>query len=160
VDFSEDEDLARAVREGRRREFAHFKSFAEQHGGETIPDPTLPETFERSRPDWREADRAPHAEARAQTEALLRLRHAEIVPVTKTRFLGAGAFAPAPEVVDVVWRYEGGSLRFVANFGHGPVEVETDGAATVLWASRGADQGGPRATLPGWTGLFMKGPPA
>src|SRR5215212_3277138 len=43
VDFSDDEPLSTAVREGRRREFAKFKAFAEQHGGEQIPDPTSKE---------------------------------------------------------------------------------------------------------------------
>jgi malto-oligosyltrehalose trehalohydrolase len=38
-------DLADAVREGRRREFASFTRF----GGEDIPDPNARETFERSR---------------------------------------------------------------------------------------------------------------
>jgi maltooligosyltrehalose trehalohydrolase len=39
-----DEEIARATREGRRREFAAFAQF-----GEEIPDPQAPETFERSK---------------------------------------------------------------------------------------------------------------
>jgi len=37
--------IAEATREGRRREFAHFASF----GGEEVPDPQDPATFERSK---------------------------------------------------------------------------------------------------------------
>ncbi len=42
-------DLANAVREGRRREFAGFKGFAPGEGTSTIPDPNEPATFEQSR---------------------------------------------------------------------------------------------------------------
>jgi maltooligosyltrehalose trehalohydrolase len=48
-----DKRIARATREGRRKEFADFAAFA----GEEVPDPQSPETFERSkltrRPDRR-----------------------------------------------------------------------------------------------------------
>jgi maltooligosyltrehalose trehalohydrolase len=40
-----DEEIAVATREGRRREFAAFASFA----GEEVPDPQAVETFERSK---------------------------------------------------------------------------------------------------------------
>jgi maltooligosyltrehalose trehalohydrolase len=38
-------DLAAAVREGRRREFAHFAAFATEETRETIPDPNDRATF-------------------------------------------------------------------------------------------------------------------
>src|SRR6185437_7155982 len=41
-------DLANAVREGRRREFARFPAFASPDARERIPDPLLRETFTRS----------------------------------------------------------------------------------------------------------------
>ncbi|MDQ1432845.1 MAG: maltooligosyltrehalose trehalohydrolase, partial [Actinomycetota bacterium] len=42
-----DPEIARATREGRRREFARFAAFA----GEDVPDPQARETFDRSRLD-------------------------------------------------------------------------------------------------------------
>ncbi|ECE1516747.1 malto-oligosyltrehalose trehalohydrolase [Salmonella enterica] len=39
-------DLARAVREGRAKEFA-------DHAGENVPDPNAPETFQRSKLNWK-----------------------------------------------------------------------------------------------------------
>ena len=51
-----DPELARAVSEGRRREFAAFGQEPEQ-----IPDPQAATTFERSRLDWSEHRRPPHA---------------------------------------------------------------------------------------------------
>jgi maltooligosyltrehalose trehalohydrolase len=47
-------ELARAVREGRRREFASFASFTGSE--EEIPDPNDPATFAASRPDWSAAE--------------------------------------------------------------------------------------------------------
>ncbi|HUF91415.1 MAG TPA: malto-oligosyltrehalose trehalohydrolase, partial [Candidatus Limnocylindria bacterium] len=56
--FTEHEDpgLGRAVSEGRRREFAGFGWQPED-----VPDPQAPETFLRSRLDWSETAREPHA---------------------------------------------------------------------------------------------------
>jgi maltooligosyltrehalose trehalohydrolase len=156
VDFSDDEELARAVREGRRREFANFKSFAEQHGDRQIPDPTLEETFALSRLDWGERARAPHAEVLAQTRRLLEIRRAEIVPLTKTAFMDATCTLQRPDCLDVCWRFAGGTLRFLANFSEQPVDLETDGNGQVVWASRMATRESGLAHLPAWTGLFTK----
>jgi len=67
------EELGRLVTEGRRKEFAGFARF----GGDTVPDPQAGETFERSRLDWDEAGRPPHAQVRALYRELLRLRATE-----------------------------------------------------------------------------------
>ena len=62
-------ELAEAVRQGRRREFA-------EHGWDAgdVPDPQDPATVERSRLDWTELGREPHAELLAWHRALLALR--------------------------------------------------------------------------------------
>jgi maltooligosyltrehalose trehalohydrolase len=64
----QDPNLARAVTEGRTREFASF-----QWAGE-VPDPQAPETFERSKLDWSEMTRAPHAELLDWHRRLIALR--------------------------------------------------------------------------------------
>jgi maltooligosyltrehalose trehalohydrolase len=51
-----DPDLGRAVSEGRRGEFSHFGWSADD-----VPDPQDAATFDRSRLDWSERDREPHA---------------------------------------------------------------------------------------------------
>jgi maltooligosyltrehalose trehalohydrolase len=156
VDFSDDEALAAAVREGRRREFANFKSFAEQDGQREIPDPTVEDTFAASRLDWSEPERPPHDRAMAETRALLALRRGEIVPLTKTRFLGARHDEPRPGLLDVTWRFDGGTLRFVANCG--PDEARLPGIeGRVIWRSPGAAADEGSAALPSWTGFFIKG---
>lgn len=65
----EDPDLAAAVREGRRREFATFGWAPEE-----IPDPQAAETFARSRLDWSEREREPHRSLLEWHRQLLRLR--------------------------------------------------------------------------------------
>ncbi len=64
-----DEALQVAVREGRRREFAAFG-----WSPETIPDPTSPETLERSRLDWTEVGTEPHRGLLAWYQQLIGLR--------------------------------------------------------------------------------------
>jgi len=64
-----DAELGRAVSEGRRREFAAFGWEPDD-----VPDPQDPETFHRSRLDWDEVTRSPHAEVLAWYRELLRLR--------------------------------------------------------------------------------------
>lgn len=66
-----DPALARAVREGRRREFA-----AHGWAAEDIPDPQDPGTRARSCLDWSEPEREPHARMRAWYRELIALRHA------------------------------------------------------------------------------------
>ena len=65
-----DPDLAEAVRQGRRNEFA-------SHGWdrEEVPDPQSPDTVERSRLDWSEPTKEPHARLLAWYRDLIRLRH-------------------------------------------------------------------------------------
>lgn len=66
----DDPELGRAVREGRRREFVAFGWDPER-----IPDPQAAATFERSKLDWGEVDRAPHADLLRWHQGLIRLRH-------------------------------------------------------------------------------------
>jgi maltooligosyltrehalose trehalohydrolase len=153
VDFAEDEALSNAVREGRRREFGAFKAFAGRE--DEIPDPTLEETFARSRLDWSERSRPPHAQVLEETRSLLQLRQAEIVPLMKSGFVGAGSTQPQAGLLDVVWRFEGGSLRFLANFGDAAVDADLDGAP--LWSSAGVRPDGGRVRLDPWQGLFARG---
>jgi maltooligosyltrehalose trehalohydrolase len=153
VDFSDDAALSKAVREGRRREFAKFAAFSGEHGKE-IPDPTSEDTFRRSILQWDEISRPPHAEVRAEVQRLLRLRHDEIVPLTKTDFLGASRDVSKPGCLEVTWRFAGGTLRFLANFGDREAEFEGN-SGRVLWASPSVKQGG-SFRMPAWTGAFVK----
>jgi maltooligosyltrehalose trehalohydrolase len=66
--------LGELITAGRRAEFAGFAAFRDPERRERIPDPQDPATFERSKLDWRERERPPHAAVLALYGALLRMR--------------------------------------------------------------------------------------
>jgi maltooligosyltrehalose trehalohydrolase len=72
-------DLARAVTEGRSREFASFGWAGE------VPDPQAAATFERSKLDWSELDRSAHAELLDWHRRLISLRASRSVGGAKPR---------------------------------------------------------------------------
>ena len=79
-----DPEIARMTREGRRREFADFSDF----GGEEIPDPQDPATFERSKLDPRGGDPAHRDYYRGLLELRRRLPdHLEVTCVDEDRRL-------------------------------------------------------------------------
>ncbi|HEV7802900.1 MAG TPA: malto-oligosyltrehalose trehalohydrolase, partial [Burkholderiales bacterium] len=73
-------DLATAITEGRRREFARFTRFAGSDPAATIPDPNHPATFERSKLDWLSLARPEHESWHELYTKLLALRRKHIVP--------------------------------------------------------------------------------
>jgi maltooligosyltrehalose trehalohydrolase len=103
-------DLAKAVREGRQREFAAFG-----WAPEDIPDPGSPETFQRSRLDWSELLRDPHSGLLDWHRQLIGLRRAEAD-------LSAGALEGVNVRFDEQARWlalERGRISVVCNFGAG-----------------------------------------
>ena len=113
-------NLAKAVREGRRREFASFSKVSDPEHLATIPDPNAVDTFERSKP-------AAHPAYAGKRERLYRqllaLRHTEIVPrLDGARAIDASAVGPA--AVLARWRMGDGSLLILAsNLGATPAQI-------------------------------------
>ncbi len=155
VDFP-DTALAEAVRDGRRKEFAGFGAFSDAGTGEPVPDPTTLSTFEASRLDWAETARSPHAEVLAETRRLLEIRCETIVPLLRSGFSGASwQRVPANgEGLDVIWRFGGGQLRFVANFGDEPLTLQREVGEQPLWSSTPLGEGG-NLRLSAWTGAML-----
>ncbi len=149
VDFAPDEELNKAVREGRRREFKSFAAFADDTS--KIPDPTEKKTFDDSKLDWSELERAPHRDVLAETKRLLAIRRDVVVPLAKSGYGGATATLPRPDVVDCTWRFGAGTLRFVANVGDAEFRPE-DLSGEVIWTNAPDGRG---ASLAGWTGVFV-----
>jgi len=104
-------DLAEAVRNGRRREFAG--AYAKY--GDEIPDPLDPSTFQSAILDWQSCNEPPGRQRLALVRDLLAMRHREIVP----RLAGA-AFGDARAADDGLltanWRMgDGAALGLLAN---------------------------------------------
>jgi maltooligosyltrehalose trehalohydrolase len=120
--------LADSVREGRRREFAHFPEFKDEAARERIPDPTALSTFAMSRLDWAEKREEPHSRWLARYRRLLVIRAREIVP----RLAGTPPFAGHYQVlgssaVSIEWRLGDGSrLLLLANFAAEPLPLRGD----------------------------------
>lgn len=70
------DELADAVREGRRAEFAHFAAFADPQARARIPDPNAQSTFDASRPTAQDVLAGWHG----LYQRLLALRHRHITP--------------------------------------------------------------------------------
>lgn len=134
--------LRDAVREGRRREFAHFPEFRDEAARERIPDPTALSTFEMSRLDWSEPPREPHSGWLARYRQLLEIRAREIVPRLAGMPPFAGTYqALGPKAVRVEWRLGDGShLSLLANFANAP-EARNLPAGRLFYSS--ADPGAP-----------------
>jgi malto-oligosyltrehalose trehalohydrolase len=124
------EELAAAVREGRRREFAGFASFLARQGG-ALPDPNAAETFEQSIPKP-DPERGPAREELYRK--LLAIRRTELVPrLAGARAIGAKAIGPA--AVLARWRMNDGAvLTLAANFGETAPRLPAP-AGRVLFAS-------------------------
>jgi 1,4-alpha-glucan branching enzyme len=109
-------DLADAVREGRRREFAAFERFAAEAARKEIPDPNAPETFQRSKLRWQDLGEAGHAGWLAFHRALLRLRREHVAPRTSRPHRSA-SYDARGDVVIVDWTFgDGAVLHLRANF--------------------------------------------
>ncbi len=117
------EELARLVREGRRREFQRFAAFADPGRRETIPDPNATGTFAASVPDPTEAGQPGPAVVRALHAELLALRHRFIVPGIPG-CTSEGAEVIGPKAVVGRWRLGNGALLTLAiNLGDAPVPI-------------------------------------
>jgi malto-oligosyltrehalose trehalohydrolase len=108
------DDLAEAVREGRRQEFAGFAEFADPEKRERIPDPNAPTTFINSIP----APDPIGADSRfAFYQSLLKLRASHIAP----RLPGTAARSAqviGPKAVQAAWVLgDGARLTIVTNLG-------------------------------------------
>lgn len=98
-------DLAEAVREGRRKEFAGFSAFEEEEARSRIPDPNALETFTACRLDWTRLENGNGSEGKpteprerhALVRRLLTLRREALAPylgsVRSGTYEGAGAGA-------------------------------------------------------------------
>jgi maltooligosyltrehalose trehalohydrolase len=149
-------ELAEAVREGRRREFAKFAAFRNPEARARIPDPTADATFASAVLDWSAIDRPEHGEWLAWYRHMLRLRAAEIVPRLKGMEGHAGEWRPlAARALSVTWRLGDGSrLALFANFAETPVALSALPEGRILYVSHKE----PGAALPPLSVLYTLSP--
>jgi 1,4-alpha-glucan branching enzyme len=127
-------ELAAAVREGRRREFARFPEFRGPEALARIPDPTAEETFTSAQIHWEDITQAPHAHWLDWYRRMLATRHAEIMP-RLAAIRAAGRYdVLADGAVIVRWQLGGeGVLVLAANLTGDRLRVFPPGSGRVLW---------------------------
>jgi malto-oligosyltrehalose trehalohydrolase len=110
-------DLARAVTNGRRKEFASFARFSDPGAIDAIPDPNAPSTFTMAVLDWNALRQPHHADWHAFVRSLLRIRHREIVPRLPVLAPQNGGFSILDDAaLSLRWQCTDGSrIRAIAN---------------------------------------------
>ncbi|HBM8316709.1 malto-oligosyltrehalose trehalohydrolase [Enterobacter cloacae] len=112
-------DLAKAVREGRAKEFTGHSG----HDGD-VPDPNDEQTFARSKLDWHNVTTAQGKSWLRFTRSLLVLRHRYLVPLLRPGDTVEGKIVKtAPGMVAVSWSFPTGTLSLALNIGNKPVDV-------------------------------------
>jgi len=134
------DELADAVREGRRGEFADFAAFADPAKRERIPDPNALQTFQASRPAFDalllETDKGQdHRNWLTLYRELLQIRREQIVPrLAGVKALGTQVLAD--KAVSASWRLgDGTTLRIDLNLSAHAVEIDEHSVQQVLHES-------------------------
>ncbi len=96
-------DLAEAVRQGRRDEFARFPAFADPLVRETIPDPVAVSTFQSAKLDWAARDEPEHRAWLDWYRQAISVRRAHIWPLAPLIRRGGVWRAMEPGGVAVDW---------------------------------------------------------
>lgn len=138
-------EAADLTREGRRKEFAHFKAFSTPEMRARIPDPCDEQTFQASKLDWAKIDQSPVClQFRVLTARLLKLRRERIVPLIEQGFVSAWRELLGKDRrtggIDVHWQTASGDvLHIVANFADNELAMPKLIPGEVLWRSRPSD---------------------
>jgi len=141
-------DLAKAVRKGRRQEYA----WAYEKYGDGVPDPLDPATFHSAVLDWPSRDTTAGAQRLELVRTLLAIRRREIRP----RLAGA-VFGKADAAEDgpltASWRMgDSAMLRLTANLSPNEIaDASRDTTGTPIWG------GEPGGRLPPWSVFWRIG---
>ncbi|YCI30740.1 malto-oligosyltrehalose trehalohydrolase [Erwinia sp. PK3-005] len=130
-------DLAKAVREGRAREFEGHAG----HEGESVPDPNAETTFAASKLDWQKWESEQGKAWLALTRELLALRQQHIVPLLANAAGNAGRIVKTAEgFVAVSWAFPAGTLSLAFNIGATPQPLpDLPGETLFAWPQASAE---------------------
>ncbi len=122
------EELAELVREGRRREFAHFAAFQDEAKRSLIPDPNAASTFRASVPVRGEQSQA----SLELYRNLLSIRQRMVTPGIPG-CVSAGANAIGTKAVQGSWKLGNGTtLTLAANFGDTAIAFNRPGGHVIF----------------------------
>ena len=146
------EELAKAVRKGRRREFAKFPQFSNPQLLSEISDPNALATFQQSRPDFARPGKNQREDL---YQRLLAIRRDTIVPrLPGTRAIDASAIGAA--AVMVRWRMGDGSLLFLAtNLGPEAVAMRRPNEQFLYASSEDAKRAATKGHIPPYSTIAI-----
>ena len=130
-------DLAAAVTEGRRNEFARFAKFSSPELRESIPDPNSEITYSKSKLNWQDLQDKIHGDWLDLYRHLLGLRRDKVVPHLRGGSRTQCAVSKAGKRdLCVDWIFEAGArLQLRANLGDEPVSGTGEPPATPFYTS-------------------------
>ncbi len=148
-------DLAAAVTNGRRNEFARFAAFSDPAVRERIPDPNADATFAASKLEWTALEQPAHREWLELYRELLRLRREFIVPRLAAACRLTSDYAIHSErALTACWQFaDQVELRLAANLGPQVAQVPAMHVpAEVIYSSPEINVDDlQRGTLPAWS---------
>jgi malto-oligosyltrehalose trehalohydrolase len=129
-------ELAQAVREGRKREFARFAKFSDPEHAQRIPDPTDPSTVSAARLDWTLLTHPEHAKWLDHYRRLLAIRKRDIAPRIPQIRSGTCVKLEANGAFAVDWCLdEGAVLHLLANLTNRPVPIVGRAAGRMIFST-------------------------
>ena len=135
-------EAAELTRQGRRREFAHFKAFSTPDMRDRIPDPCAPSTYLASKLDWKAIEYSRVSrDFGALTATLLKTRGEMIVPLIKEGIFEARADMLGPidgkaGGINVQWHTAKNKvLQIAANFSSQPLPRPPLVDGETLWGA-------------------------
>ncbi|MCU1325844.1 MAG: treZ [Bryobacterales bacterium] len=145
-------DLAEAVRQGRRQEFAHLPEFQDPARRERIPDPQALETFESGKLNWLEAEDPEHRSWLDWYQCILTQRRKELTPLL-AGIRQAGTFVVlADGAAACNWQvHENGELVLAINLSDSDVAGFPSDQGQLIWQEGTVIAGG---TLGPWSVRF------
>lgn len=149
------EDLAQAVREGRRNEFADFHAFADEHLRQRIPDPNNAATYLSSVPNRDAGNSTLQVDWLAYYRSLLQARHTHIIP----RLPGTeadGAQVLGEKAISACWKLGDGSrLRIELNLSEHSMQVSPPDTGSIIIHDYRASLSREPGVLPGFSSRAM-----
>jgi maltooligosyltrehalose trehalohydrolase len=134
-------DLAKAVREGRHREFAG--AYAKY--GDDVPDPLDPSTFQSAVLDWDARDEPAGRQRLTLVRDLLAARRTHIIPRLAGARFGAAQAADSGLLM-ANWRMgDGAKLQLLANLSASEIVHSRETTGTPIWGDQASDR------LPPWS---------
>jgi malto-oligosyltrehalose trehalohydrolase len=126
-------ELADAVREGRRAEFATFADFRDEEKRARIPDPQAEATFVAAKLVWCDARRPGNADWLAWYRRILGVRRNVIMPLLPRIVHGGTWQVLGPGAVLVRWEWDTGELALLAVLSDAPLRDAPVPAGQLIW---------------------------